>query len=255
MGCVGSIKVYRVSELADDSFYGKTDTTMIQQLKTKKPSLKICGVTVASDVAACCQQGVDYVGFNLYSGSKRFISPTRARQIWLEATYQTQTSTTPALVFVDHTPEQLAAALGDFPEARVVQMHNVTSTSELQPLRAIIGERELWAGVAIREAKDLDLAAALKLYADLILLDSAVIPAGSTVAGGSGQTFDWSMLTKADEIGVYGVAGGVNASNLPALAAICRPELLDVCSGVETAPGRKDPAKITKLIHTVRSLW
>ncbi|MBM4251290.1 MAG: phosphoribosylanthranilate isomerase [Deltaproteobacteria bacterium] len=231
---------------------------MTQQLKTKKPLLKICGVTVASDVATCLQLGVDYVGFNLYSGSKRYIAPAQARLIWLQARDQHQASTLATLVIVDHTPEQLATALVDFPEARVVQVHNVRTTTQLGSLRAVIGDRELWAGVAVHEAQDMDLAAALQTHAALVLLDAAVIPMGSTVAGGSGHTFDWSLLAKTAALGKlprFGIAGGLNDSNLPALAAICNPQLLDVCSGVETAPGKKDPTKIATLIQTMRSQW
>lgn len=231
---------------------------MTQQLKTKKPLLKICGVTVANDVATCLKLGVDFVGFNLYSGSKRYIAPAQARLIWLQARDQCQASTVATLVVVDHTPEQLVAALADFPEARVVQVHNVKTPAELEPLCAVIGDRELWAGVAVHEAQDIDLAAALKTQAALTLLDAAVIPTGSMVAGGSGHTFDWRLLAEnaaLGKLGKYGIAGGLNEANLPALAAICNPQLLDVCSGVETAPGKKDPAKIATFIHTLRSLW
>ena len=228
---------------------------MSQQLKTKKPKLKICGVTIASDVSDCCNLGVDYVGFNLFVGSKRYITAAKARQIWLNATQQLPTQTKPAVVIVDHTPEQLAAALRAFPEIQVIQVHNVSAASHLEPLRKVVGDRQLWAGIAVHHGQDLRVAADCQLIADLILLDSAAIPSDSRVAGGSGQAFDWELLANLDQSSNFGIAGGITQANLPELAKFYTPRLIDVCSGVERSPGQKDPGQIKALIKMMRSLW
>jgi phosphoribosylanthranilate isomerase len=222
---------------------------MGSQAKNAAPKLKICGVRSVEDSRLCRQLGVDYVGFNFYAGSKRHIEPAAARAVWATATKAEPSGGTVAVGVLVHARRQdVEAALAAFPELRILQFHG-----SLPPDLKL--DRPWWQAVAVAAATDVSSVVVPSTSAApaLILFDSAVRPAGQPVPGGSGVRFDWQWLKDYRAAPPFGMAGGIAPGMLQDVMA-WRPSLVDVCSGVESAPGQKDPAKLKALVEEWRDV-
>ncbi|MCX6107153.1 MAG: phosphoribosylanthranilate isomerase [Proteobacteria bacterium] len=247
--------------LASESIYGKTLSIMDQQKKTEQPVLKICGIMTVGDTLHCLRRGVPYVGFNFYPGSKRFIQPETAAEVWRQAlaSSKLRVGTQPVAVVVDTDKDAdihtLEAAIRVFPELQVVQVHECKQPGRLRAYRQVLGGRPLWVALAVRRPEDVDAAMAYQGSADLLLFDSAVVAAGSKVPGGSGQSFDWQLLKSYMGSLPFGVAGGLRPENVADLARTVVPALVDLCSGVESQPGIKDLDLIDTMITKMSQLW
>lgn len=224
---------------------------MGSQAKSAKPRLKICGIRSAEDARLCRQLGVDYVGFNFYTGSKRHIEPAAARAAWIAATKAEAAATTAAVGILVHArADDVHAAMSAFPELRILQFHGPVPV----PLR-LTWAGPWWQAVAVGAAADIVAASGAVPSSGgpaLVLFDSAVRPAGQPVPGGSGQRFDWQWLANYTGPLPFGVAGGIAPGMLSSLTPY-RPQLVDVCSGVEDSPGHKDPVKVQALVHEFKA--
>jgi phosphoribosylanthranilate isomerase len=104
----------------------------------------------------------------------------------------------------------------------------------------------------VREAADLAAVAAFEGVADRLLLD-AKPPPGAALPGGNGLPFDWRLLQRLDNGLDYMLSGGIDEANVDAALSLAAPTGIDVSSGVESAPGVKDPARIEALFRAVRA--
>lgn len=200
--------------------------------------IKICGVTQAEDVRMVCRAGADAVGFVLVPGTKRHVEPDQARELAREAHPFVLT----VGVLRDRTLEE-AIALADRTGVRALQLHGAES-----PAYGLALKRER-PGLAVLKALQLRSSADLDGLADWEGLDGLLLDSGA----GSGRPFDWSWLSGRDfpklpQI----VAGGLDPRNVTELLSRLEPDALDVSSGVEGAPGRKDPEKVRAFIEAVR---
>lgn len=222
---------------------------MEAQGKIATPAVKICGVRTPRDAARCLALGVDFVGFNLYPRSKRFITAKDAAAAWRDAAAGS-TRTRPAAVFVDATPSEIAAALDAFPELAVVQLHGQESPHAANDLRNA-HRRIVWKAVGVRATADVEGARAFSSACDLVLFDA---PPTATDVGGTGQAFSWDLLKARDPRAAFGVAGGIRRENVAALRDV-RPALIDVCSGVESSPGVKDHGMLAAFVDEVTRVF
>lgn len=217
---------------------------MVRQVEKSKawpPSLKLCGVRRVEDVRLAAERGFRWVGFNTYRGSKRHIDAAAAAAVWREAGVSGAAA---VLVVVDAEPKDVAAALAVFPETWAVQCHGAETPAALDAMRAVLGGRELWKALPILAESDVrELPRRFAPHCDLVLLDQGKPPQGAAVAGGSGVRFDWRWLAAYDAATPLGVAGGVRPENVAELRAHA-PALIDLSSGVERAPGVKDPGLV-----------
>jgi phosphoribosylanthranilate isomerase len=192
-----------------------------------KPLLKVCGITRQEDATACEQTGVDFCGFVFHPASPRYVTPAHV------STLQTGCCKRVG-VFTTHDPETIlkimASARLDF-----AQLH---ARQDDEVVRAIGCERV----IRVR-------------FPETLLPSSAEKPDAPPVAYtlfdsgyGTGKPFDWQLLSQATR--PFFVAGGLTAKNLPELLALCRPDGVDVNSGVETSPGIKSE----KLIREIKEL-
>lgn len=200
--------------------------------------LKICGVTRIEDLRDCIELGVDAIGFNLWSQSKRFIDPVRARALIDAVEWG---ATAKVGVFVDASVGEVEAAIAtlglDF-----VQLHG---DLPVEPYAALAARWKIgWIRV-IRGTPALDQRVVSAPAPAWVLLDAAV--AGF---GGAGQTTDWDWAARAvqhlDPLPVW-LAGGLDPRNAAQALARVQPAGLDVASGVETAPGIKSREAIASL--------
>jgi phosphoribosylanthranilate isomerase len=204
--------------------------------------VKICGVTRREDAEHAASAGADFLGLNLWPGSKRHVDVTRAAALAAAAR-----AVAPAVsivgVFVD---AELATIVEAAREAAldVVQLHG----REPAALVAALVERGLTVWRAVAMADD-DAVARLGGAAHAYLLDTPT--AGH---GGSGRTFDWRLAAAAVAAGHRVVlAGGLHPDNVAVAVAAVRPWAVDVASGVESAPGVKDPERVTRFVAAARA--
>lgn len=201
--------------------------------------IKICGLTRPDDVAAAAAAGADALGFNRFPGSPRHVSLARLRELALRV----GPMVTPVLLFVNATEDEVRAALDVVPLA-VLQFHG----DESPEFCASFG-RPYWRAVAADDRARLVDCFARFRSAQALLLDTP-----SAGRGGSGRTFDWSVIPPAGERPVPVVlAGGLNAGNVGAAVRQVRPAAVDVSSGVESAPGIKDAGKMAQFVAAVRA--
>lgn len=197
--------------------------------------IKICGVTNLEDALAVAELGADAIGF-MFAESPRRIEPEAAREIarWLPEGLLT------IGVFVDAPVEQVAAL--DWLSA--AQLHGKEPPEYLQLLpqsRKIKAFRVK--GAAVLESL------ALYASADAFLLDAYV----KGIPGGTGQRFNWELAVEAKRFGKPIIlAGGLEPGNVAEAIERVAPDWLDVSSGVEAVPGRKDHSKVEEFIRNVR---
>lgn len=197
--------------------------------------VKICGITSVADALAAADAGADYAGLNFYPGSPRCVTPAVAAEI---------ASCLPARVtavgvFVD-APLDHVREVAQQARLRLIQLHG----SESAAYCAALGERVI---KAFRARAGIETAvSAYRVHA--VMLDTA----HKVLHGGTGRSFDWTLLERIAHRRIF-VAGGVTPSNVSGLVGRYRPFAVDVCSGVESAPGRKDPARMSEFIAAVRS--
>lgn len=197
--------------------------------------VKICGITRPEDLQAAVSAGADAIGLNMYAKSQRHVDLTLAASL---------AGMTPPLVsvvglFVDPDADAVRAACSKVP-FDLLQFHG----DESNAFCASFGRRFI---KAIRVEPEMDLASAVARYPDSsgVLLDAWVQDA----YGGTGVQLDWSVLPALATPIV--LAGGLNPGNVGAAIRVTRPWGVDVSTGVEISPGRKDAGKIEAFIAAV----
>lgn len=194
--------------------------------------VKICGLTRPEDIRYVNQYKPDYAGFVFFPPSSRFVTVEQAKEL----SRRLSRDIIPVGVFLDNTIEEIEA-VSRSGAVQVLQIHGKNAPELVRYLKKTC-QLPVWEAISVRTAEDV--ARAQESPADRILLDHG--------RGGTGETFDWSLLENMGR--EFFLAGGLNVDNITE-ALGCRPYGVDVSSGVET-DGRKDPVKIRQLIRTVR---
>lgn len=204
--------------------------------------VKICGITTLDDALAALDAGADLLGFNFYPPSPRYIAPAACTALVQELRRRGVRAGLIG-VFVNMSPAEVAAIL-DACDLDLAQLSGDEPAADLERL----GER---AFKAIRP-RDADHAAALaatcarRMAPPALLVDAA---AGAGRFGGTGQSADWTAAAVLAATMPILLAGGLRPDNVAAAIAAVRPWGVDVASGVETAPGRKDPKKMAAFVR------
>lgn len=203
--------------------------------------VKICGLTAPEDLRAAVEAGARYVGFVFFEKSPRAVSVTQAAELALEVPM----GVAKVALVVNASDALLDEITGAVP-LDMVQLHGSESPERVAEIRARYGLPVMKA-VGIAEAADLENLALYESVADQILVD-AKPPKGAELPGGNGLRFDWRLLAGRSWKTPWMLAGGLDAGNAVEAIALTGARQLDVSSGVESAPGRKDPAKIAAFI-------
>ncbi len=197
----------------------------------RRCKVKVCGITNMGDANNAIVLGADILGFNFYEKSPRYITPEDAREIIKELPNTAQT----AGVFVNSSKEGINR-IQKITKIDYVQIHG----DETEEFCAKLGTNAI---NAIRIKNNLPKPKTL-LYARLYDKHS------KSKYGGTGETFNPKIL--ANTKGKTIIAGGMRAENIKELLSTTKPYCIDVCSGVEKEPGRKDYQKTKEFIETVR---
>jgi phosphoribosylanthranilate isomerase len=201
--------------------------------------VKICGITRLDDALLACELGADAIGFIFYKKSPRYIIPDEAMAI----AEQLPPYVARVGVFVD-TPRDDIVTYREQIKLTAIQFHGMYSLSELEQF-----DREhVIAVVRVAESFQVSQLAQFRNCATAILLDTH----RKGLYGGTGETFDWQAAIDAKAYGRIILAGGLTPDNVQQAAETVAPYALDVSSGVEAHPGKKDPAKLRQLFRNIR---
>jgi len=207
---------------------------------------KICGVTTPEAVDAAIGGGASHVGLNFFAPSPRFVSFDRAAR--LAARVPGHVGRLGVFVDPDDALIEQAVAAG---RLDAIQLHK-TAPERAAAIRTRTG-LPIWAAVAVKTRADLAAARAFVGAADRILYD-AKTPEGAALPGGMGVRFDWALLDGFAHPLPWALSGGLTAGNVAEAARRTRATLVDVSSGVETAPGVKHVGLIAGFLAAVRAI-
>lgn len=211
---------------------------------TKRTNVKICGITTLEDARFASGALADYLGFIFYDKSPRFIEPAKAGAIinWIEGPEKVGVFVNQPLDDVNEiavrTGIDLVQLHGDespgycdminFPVIKTFHVTSETHTDEL--------------------ASEMD---AYKNSADYFLFDTKI----DGLYGGTGQTFDWTLLQNLSMGKPFFLSGGLHAGNVKEAIRMVSPDVVDLSSGLEELPGLKDFDKIEEFFDVMRDIW
>ncbi|MFD2234275.1 phosphoribosylanthranilate isomerase [Phaeospirillum tilakii] len=207
--------------------------------------IKICGITEEETVEAALDAGADHLGLVFFAKSPRAVTPERAAELvsWLPQPISR------VGLFVDPDDALLDAVLGAV-RLDLLQLHGNESPERVEAIRQEYGLPVMKA-IPVAEAADLAAAEAYLGVADRLLFDARP-PKGAALPGGNAASFDWSLLAGKRWPLRWMLAGGLTPANVAEAIRVTGAAAVDVSSGVETAPGRKDPDLIRAFIAAAR---
>jgi phosphoribosylanthranilate isomerase len=199
--------------------------------------VKVCGITRPEDAVLAAELGASAIGLVFWPASPRYVTPEQAREI---------VSALPAFVstvgvFVNQAAE--ARAVAQDLRLSAVQLHGDENVEDYRGVPCHVIKAVAVNGESAREA-------------------AASLPAGVTVLldahdpvkrGGTGRVIDWSVASEIASGRRVVLSGGLHAGNVADAIAAVRPYAIDVSSGVESAPGQKDPAKLRALFDALHA--
>lgn len=210
--------------------------------------IKFCGITRAEDAAYALQIGASYVGA-IFAPSPRRVTPGVASAVYLGAGPLIKS----VAVFGAMAADEIADA-ANIVGANVIQLHAITTPGEIESIRRNF-RGEIWAFVPVDSARGTphENAGEIAAVADAILLDTTALGR----SGGTGVPLDWARLADGiDDIRSLArivLAGGLNPTNVGKAMRLLSPDVVDVSSGVESAPGIKDHRLMLAFADAVRS--
>lgn len=209
--------------------------------------VKICGLRTAADVAAVAAAGAAYAGFVFFPKSLRHLTVEAARDLALAAPE--------GLCKVALTVDADDATLDRIVEAvplDMLQLHGHESPDRVAEVKARYGLPVMKA-IGVAEEGDLAGLLEMSLVADQLLID-AKPPKGAALPGGNGLAFDWRLLVGRKWLKPWMLAGGLTPGNVAQAVRLTGARQVDVSSGVESAPGVKDPAKIVAFVQAAQGV-
>ena len=207
--------------------------------------VKICGLKTAEAVDAALAGGAAYIGFIFFAKSPRNITASDAGRVAARARGRAK-----IVAVTVNADDTFLAEIVDVLKPDYLQLHGNESNERVAEIKRRFGLPVIKV-FAVREAADLDAVRDYAGVADLFMFD-AKPPAGSDLPGGNGIAFDWSILSGLDADLDYLLSGGLNAGNVGEAIAGTGAPAIDVSSGVEKAPGEKDPGLIAGFFDAIR---
>ena len=201
--------------------------------------IKICGITNISDARSAADCGADALGFIFYPQSQRYVKPMKAKEI-----IQTLPCEISKVgVFVNHEIQKVKEIV-QFCGLDLIQLHGDEPPEYCAqfPMSSLIKAVSCRTEQEILELRSFPVAA--------ILMDAR----DSRQYGGTGKNSDWRLAIRLKEMHPFILAGGLNKENIRQAVQTVGPQAVDINSGVEISPGKKDPNKIREIIKIVREV-
>lgn len=209
------------------------------------PLVKICGLKTPETLAAALDAGADMVGFVFFPKSPRHIDLATAETLGRQAAGRA----VKVALTVDADDTELAGIIAAL-HPDLLQLHGHETPDRVAAIRARFGLPVMKA-IGVATADDLKDVQAFAAVSDRLLFD-AKAPKDAAHPGGNGLAFDWSLITGLDLSIPSMVSGGLEPANVAEALRRTGAQGVDVSSGVETAPGQKDPAKITAFVTAAK---
>jgi phosphoribosylanthranilate isomerase len=207
---------------------------------------KICGLTTTETLDAALAGGAAFVGAVVFRKSPRHIEPLHAATLFERARGKAKI----VAVTVD-ADDALLTEIALILKPDLIQLHGAETPARAAQVRALTRAGIIRA-LPVRTAADVDAAALWESVVDHLMFD-AKPPEGSNLPGGVGASFDWSLLAGRSFARPWFLAGGLTPDNVAGAVRTTAAPLVDVSSGVESAPGVKDAARIAAFLEAVRS--
>jgi phosphoribosylanthranilate isomerase len=208
--------------------------------------VKICGLSTRETLDVALESGADMVGFVFFPPSPRHLGLETARDLGRQA----KGRASKAALTVDADDATLANIVEAL-EPDILQLHGRETVARLRDIKQKFGLPVMKA-IAVETPADLAPLPGYAAVADRILFDARA-PREATRPGGLGAAFDWHLLENLDLRLPFLVSGGLNAENVAQAIRVTRAGGVDVSSGVERAPGVKDPEMIRAFIRAARA--
>lgn len=206
-----------------------------------RTDVKICGIASPSDYDVCAEAGAAFVGMVFYARSPRHLSFEQAALISQHAQKQPRPGPKRVALTVNMDEAEMTSMIG-IADPDILQLHGDETPMQAEKLRARHGLPIIKA-IRVASADDLIVCGEWDGVADWLLFDAKGDPGG--LPGGTGHIFDWTLLANHAGKTKWMLAGGLSAENVGRAIATTNAKAVDVSSGVESAPGKKDP----RLIH------
>ncbi len=204
--------------------------------------IKICGLSTEAAIDAAINAGATHMGLVHFEKSPRHVTLERAAELRRHAGTRLRV----ALLLVNADPKLTGKAIGDV-RPDIVQFHGSETPDWLKLVKDNVGI-EIWKALGVRDKPTLAKSQRYVGIVDRLLFDA---PARK-LPGGTGTSFDWSLLAEHDHQVEWGLAGGLDPENVGDALQLTRAPLVDVSTGVESAPGVKDVDRIAAFCQAVR---
>lgn len=208
--------------------------------------VKICGLSTPATLEVALKAGADWIGLVHFLRSPRHVDFEQASRLSAQARGRADR----VILLVDPDDALVRAAI-EAVDPDLIQLHGRESPERVAAIRALAG-RPVMKAIGVATRADLAPIAAYAGVADRILLDAKPAP-DAALPGGNGHRFDWTILEGAELPDGTMLSGGLDSGNVRDALARTGLGAVDVSSGVESAPGLKDPAKIAAFVAAARS--
>ena len=207
--------------------------------------VKICGFSTDEALDVALEAGADMVGFVFFAPSPRHLAFDAARTLGRRVRGRAQ-----KVALTVDADDALLDAVVEALQPDLLQLHGKETPARVAALRRRFGKPVMKA-IAVEAKADLAAVAAYAKVADRLLFDARA-PREATRPGGLGKPFDWTLLENLNPGLPFMLSGGLDAGNIGEALRITRAPAVDVSSGVERAPGEKDPEKIRAFVRAAR---
>jgi phosphoribosylanthranilate isomerase len=207
--------------------------------------VKICGLSTPEALDVALEAGADMVGFVFFAPSPRHLTFERAHALASRVLERAQ-----KVALTVDADDALLDAVVEALQPDMLQLHGAESPARVEAVRRMFGLPVMKA-LPISAKSDLDGIVRYAGIADRLLFDARA-PQEATRPGGLGRPFDWHLLENLDPGVPFMLSGGLDAANVGEALRITRAPGVDVSSGVERAPGEKDPDKIRAFVRAAR---
>lgn len=210
--------------------------------------VKICGITNLIDAKNAINSGADYIGFVNIQSSPRFVTTQEIEEM---VKHFSEKEKDKIVLLTDSSSIDSLVKLSTSLHFKIIQPYSSISRENLNKLR-LLGYR-IFKPLSIASEEDLEQINEYQNYVDLIILDTK--SNDPNILGGTGMPFDWNLYVQAKSMSniELGVAGGINPNNVTKLIEQCKPNLIDVSSGLEKQAGIKSLEKIKAFMEIVSS--